>query len=58
MNHEYKAATVLAGSIVEALLYWALEQEGEAKIRASAVGAPSKPLNKWTLAPDYGRLCV
>lgn len=51
MNHEYKAATVLGGSVVEALLLWALEKHGDAKVRAAATGVPAKPLNEWTLGP-------
>jgi hypothetical protein len=49
-NHEYKASTVLAGSVVEALLLWALETYGEAKVRAAST-APRKPLNEWALDP-------
>jgi len=51
MNHEYKATAVLGGSVVEALLLWALEQEGEPKVRATAKGAPKKGLNHWELGP-------
>ncbi len=51
LNHEYKEATVIAGSVVEALLLWALETHGEQKVRAAASGVPSKPLNEWTLSP-------
>ena len=44
-----KAATVLAGSVVEGLLLWALEKEGDAKVRAAANGKRVKiektPLN-------------
>jgi hypothetical protein len=54
MNHEYKAATVIGGSVVEALLYYALDKVGEMKVKASAPSAPSKPLNEWTLAPMIG----
>ncbi len=42
MNHEYKAATVLAGSVVEGLLLWALEKEGDADLRQTAVTAKVK----------------
>src|SRR5258708_8756204 len=45
MNHEYRATAVLGGSVVEALLLGALEQEGESKVRAAAKGAPKKGLN-------------
>jgi hypothetical protein len=52
MNREYKAATVLAGSVVEALLFWALEKEGETEVRTRLdKAAPPKPLNEWTLGP-------
>jgi hypothetical protein len=49
MNHEYKAATVLAGSVVEALLLWALDAHGVSKVQATAKGISSAPLNNWTL---------
>jgi hypothetical protein len=49
MNHEYKAATVLAGSVVEALLLWALEAHGVSKVRATVKGVPSTALNIWGL---------
>lgn len=49
MNHEYKAATVIAGSVVEALLLWALETYGDANVRAAVRGVPPEPLNKWML---------
>jgi hypothetical protein len=49
MNHEYKAALVLGGSVVEALLLWGLEKEGEPKVKATAKGAPANALNEWTL---------
>jgi hypothetical protein len=41
MNHEYKAALVLGGSVVE--------KEGEPKVKATAKGAPANALNEWTL---------
>ena len=49
LNHEYKAASVLGGSVVEALLLWGLEKEGEQKVRAIAMGAPKTALNFWDL---------
>jgi hypothetical protein len=49
LNHEYKASTVLAGSVVEALLLWALEQTGAAAVAAAAPKAPTKPFNAWLL---------
>lgn len=51
INHEYKSATVLAGSVVEALLLWALETRGEDYVRATTTAVPAEPLNKWTLGP-------
>jgi hypothetical protein len=51
-NHEYKAATVLAGSVVESLLLWALETTGMAAVRkAVTTGLPprSKQMNEWAL---------
>lgn len=49
INHEYKEATVIGGSVVEALLLWSLEKHGEANVRAAARGAPPQPLNAWSL---------
>ena len=50
MDHEYKAATVLAGSVVEALLLWALtEKIGEPTVLSMTKSA--KPLTDWTLGP-------
>jgi hypothetical protein len=52
---EWKAATVLAGSVIEALLLWKLAQFVEteiARIRPGARDLPTKPLDKWDLA-DY-----
>jgi hypothetical protein len=51
INHEYKAATVLAGSVIEALLLWGLETYGEPRVRAAFASAPAKPLNEWALGP-------
>jgi hypothetical protein len=51
MNHEYKPATVVAGSVVEALLLWALEQRGDANVRKAWSSAPVDPLDRWTLGP-------
>jgi hypothetical protein len=49
-NHEYKAATVLAGSVVEALLLWGLGTVGEQDVRATlGKGAPKRVLNEWSL---------
>jgi hypothetical protein len=38
-NNEFKAATVLAGSVIEAMLLWALEQRTPAEIQRSAAAA-------------------
>jgi hypothetical protein len=54
-NGEWKAATVLAGAAVEALLLWALQQQKPADLAKAAQTAPklpSKPLDEWHL-PDY-----
>jgi hypothetical protein len=50
-NHGYKEATVIAGSVVEALLLWALEKHGDKEVRQTAKSAPKEPLNEWTLGP-------
>jgi hypothetical protein len=58
-NGEWKAATVLAGSVVEALLLWALQQYplGDVSTAVSTLVAngtlgnhPGRQLEKWTLA--------
>ena len=54
-NGEWKAATVLAGSVVEALLLWALHQQQPGTVAAIVQVAPqlpTKPLDEWNLA-DY-----
>jgi hypothetical protein len=56
-NGEWKAATVLAGSIVEALLLWALQQEDPAKRETAITNAsgnalrqrPPEELEQWHL---------
>ncbi|MBI2882004.1 MAG: hypothetical protein HYY21_10440 [Candidatus Tectomicrobia bacterium] len=57
-NGEYKAATVIAGSIVETLLLWKLEQQDPTKISNAVSALASKnislpkasgPLDKWDL---------
>jgi len=56
-NGEWKAATVLGGSIVEALLLWALQQENAQLVSAAATAAqqggmqitPADPLERWNL---------
>ena len=61
-NHEYKAAAVLAGSVIEALLYWALqEQQGDvdrlvtgwladASLNKRAERLKKRALERWDLA--------
>jgi len=44
-NGEWKAATVLAGSIVEALLLWALQQRTTAEIQNAIVDLKSKSVS-------------
>lgn len=53
VNNEWKAATVLAGSVLEALLLWKLDQD-RPKARATdhAVNKNLKSLEEWHL-PDY-----
>jgi len=57
-NSEWKAATVLAGSAIEALLLWALQQRQHLSPRditsaiQTAPKLPSKPLDEWHL-PEY-----
>jgi hypothetical protein len=57
-NGEWKAATVLAGSVVEALLLWGLQQETAADLQQAITMAVSKgtlaqpppgPLERWDL---------
>ncbi len=47
-NREWKAATVLAGSVIEALLYWELQQQHPEPVPK----IQNKPLEEWHL-PDY-----
>jgi hypothetical protein len=54
-NGEWKAATVLAGSTIEALLLWAIQQRPPADVTKAAQSAPklpNKPIEEWHL-PDY-----
>jgi hypothetical protein len=44
-NGEWKAAAVLSGSVIEALLFWALQKTHTATIQAHAIG-PKKSLEK------------
>jgi len=46
-NGEWKGATVLAGSVIEALLLWSLRQRPTDV--AAATSKPSKPLDEWDL---------
>lgn len=50
-NGEWKAATVLAGSVIEALLHWALQKSHATIIQQQGIG-PKKALERWDLA-DY-----
>jgi hypothetical protein len=54
-NGEWKASTVLSGSVIEALLFWALDQPKYQTLALNANAAPKDsgvvlPLNKWTLS--------
>jgi hypothetical protein len=53
-NRNYKSATVLAGSLVEALLLWAIEQRPPADIATAvtALKAQGKILQKVLLKPE------
>jgi hypothetical protein len=52
-NGEWKAATVLAGSVIEALLLWALQQRSDlAQASQITPKLPNKPLDEWHL-PEY-----
>lgn len=48
-NNEWKAATVLAGSVIEALLLWALAQDTKAALRAANAPKGNNNLGKWDL---------
>jgi len=50
---EWKAATVLAGSVVEALLLWAIKKKPSSDVQAAAKTlrkAPSTDLDRWDLS--------
>ncbi len=51
INHEYKEATVIAGSVVEALLLWGLSNYGVTNVRATLSSMPTASLDEWTLGP-------
>jgi hypothetical protein len=63
-NGEWKSATVLAGSLCEALLLWKLQQEPPAKVTSTAAAlvpatlakAPSPDLEDWNLH-QYLEVC-
>lgn len=50
-NGEWKAAAVLSGSVIEALLLWALQTAHTTTVQAEGIG-PKKPLEQWDMA-DY-----
>jgi hypothetical protein len=47
-NSEWKASTVLAGAVVEALLLWAIQREPNGFVAIEL--APKKPIERWDLA--------
>jgi hypothetical protein len=49
-NSEWKAATVLAGAAVEALLLWAIQSPTAATALAALANKPSGPPDRWVLA--------
>jgi hypothetical protein len=49
-NSEWKAATVLAGSVIEALLFWELKQHPQGEVRKLAIRKDD--LDRWHL-PQY-----
>lgn len=49
-NREWKAATVLAGSVIEALLFWEIKQHPQGEVRELAIRKDD--LDKWHL-PQY-----
>jgi hypothetical protein len=50
LHGEWKAATVIAGSIVEALLLWAIKQRNDSDIKAAVSKGAKKGL--WAKAPS------
>ena len=53
-NADWKAATVLAGSVIEALLYWAVKKKPDEEIQqtVSKLAGKGKELNQWLL-PEF-----
>lgn len=55
MNSEWKPATVIAGSVVEALLLWALQQRTatgiETSVKSLKLSRDPKDLLSWSLHP-------
>jgi hypothetical protein len=50
MSHDYKAATVIAGSVAEALLLWALDRKGVSVgsvVWPSTITRPKGPVEDW-----------
>ena len=50
-NGEWKAAAVLSGSVIEALLFWALQKTHSEHITVHGIG-PKRELERWNLT-DY-----
>lgn len=48
-NAEWKAATVLAGSVIEALLLWGLSQDTKSALSATAAPKSQADLGRWDL---------
>jgi hypothetical protein len=53
-NNEWKAATVLAGSVVEALLLWALQQQDPSKRESAIMKASGKTLRQSPMQTSNG----
>jgi len=60
LNGEWKAATILAGSVIEALLLWSLKRKRQSEVIAVVEalvdekvlnGKPNKDIVHWTLSP-------
>jgi hypothetical protein len=48
-NGEWKAATVLAGSVIEALLLWAVSQDAKKAVAANSAPKSKPDINEWNL---------